>query len=82
MPKEVADKMPTTYGDFSLKQWKEVHEFFGDGKVPLKSLEASALSYDQVQVNNYENTIDSQREEIKQVDQQRRDSAYQKSIPG
>ena len=81
MPKEVADKMPTTYGDFSLKQWKEVHEFFGDGKVPLKSLEASALSYDQVQVNNYENTIVSQKEEIKQVDQQRRDSAYQKSTP-
>ena len=81
MPKEVADKMQTSSGDFSLKQWKEVHEFFIDGKVPLKSLEPSALSYDEVQVNRYEDTIAVQKKEIKQIDQEKRADAYQNSMP-
>jgi hypothetical protein len=81
MPKEVADKMPTSTGEFSLKQWKEVHQFFDEGKVPRKAIEPSALSYDEVQANRYEETIAAQKKEIRQIDRKIRDNAQQKSKP-
>ena len=31
-----ANKMPTSTGEFSLKQWKEVHKFFEEGDILLK----------------------------------------------
>ena len=37
--KEQADKMPTSTGEFSLKQWKEVHDFFEKGDINLKDIE-------------------------------------------
>lgn len=37
IPEEKANKMPTSTGEFSLKQWKEVHKFFEEGIFLLKS---------------------------------------------
>lgn len=36
IPEEKANKMPTSTGEFSLKQWKEVHKFFEEGDIPLE----------------------------------------------
>ena len=81
MPKEVADKIPTTTGEFSLKQWKEVHQFFESGEVKFKSLEPSALSYDSVQVNRIEETIEIEKTEITKTDELKREAAYNESLP-
>ena len=45
----LANKMPTSTGEFSLKQWKEVHDFFESGDIPLDKIEPSKLRYDEVQ---------------------------------
>jgi hypothetical protein len=81
MPKEVADKMPTSAGEFSLKQWKEVHLFFESGEMDFKSIESSILSYDSVQVNRIEKTIETEKVEIKKTDEIKREAAYEKSLP-
>lgn len=81
IPKDQAYKMPTTTGEFSLKQWKEVHDFFENGKVQLKDIEPSKLKYDQVQVNRIRNTFQLERKSLKETDQKIRDDAYQASKP-
>ena len=43
IPKDKANKMPTSTGEFSLKQWQEVHDFFKVGKVDFDDIEPSDL---------------------------------------
>ena len=81
MPKEVANKLPTSNGEFSLKKWKEVQDFFADGTVPFDKIESSTLSYSDAQVGNINDTISSEKEQLTEKDQQLRDEAYQKSRP-
>ena len=68
-----ANKMPTSTGDFSLKQWREVHEFFKNGDIPLDKVEPSKLKYSEVQKGTYEQTFSK--------DQERKEQAYNKSKP-
>ncbi len=81
IPKEKAEKMPTSTGEFSLRQWKEVHDFFDGGKVPLNKVEPSKLKYDQVQKGTYEKTLNQEENSLKERNQQRRTEAYEKSKP-
>lgn len=76
-----ANKMPTQTGEFSLKQWKEVHEFFGKGDIPIGKIEPSILKYEEVQKQTIEKTIHNEEESIKRTDKKIRDSAYEKSKP-
>jgi hypothetical protein len=65
-----------------LKQWKAVHEFFENGSVEFnRDVEASALEYKDVQVGKIEDTIDAEKERLKNTDRARRNEAYQKSKP-
>ena len=79
--KEQANKMPTSTGEFSLKQWKEVHDFFEKGDISLKELEPSKLKYDQVQANRIADTIKAEKRSLKKTDQKIRDNAYEASKP-
>lgn len=79
--KEQANKMPTETGEFSLKQWREVHSFFENGDVKFSDIEPSALKYESVQSNTIEKTISDERKAIKKTDKAIRDEAYTQSKP-
>lgn len=76
-----ANKMPTSTGEFSLKQWREVHDFFKSENVPLDKIEPSALDYKSVQKNMYEQTLESEKQDLQARNQERKDQAYQESKP-
>jgi len=79
--KEQANKIPTSTGEFSLKQWKEVHDFFDKGSIKLQDIEPSKLKYDQVQMNRINDTIQSEKKSLKETDKKIRDDAYDTSKP-
>ncbi len=81
IPEPEAVKMPTSNGEFSLRQWMEVRDFAISGKVPLKSLEPSLLGYKSVQAGQINNTLEQEKENIQELNKQKRDAAYQKSKP-
>ena len=76
-----ANKMPTSTGEFSLKQWREVHDIFDNNKIPLDSVEPSDLGFKDVQRETYEHTLTSEEEKLKKRNQERKDEAYQESKP-
>lgn len=76
-----ANRMPTSTGEFSLKQWKEVHEFFENGTIPKEKIEPSALDYDSVQREAYQKTLQKEKEALQNRNQERKCNAYQQSKP-
>lgn len=76
-----ASKMPTSTGDFSLKQWREVHEFFKNGDIPLDKVEPSKLKYSEVQKGTYEQTFLKEKDSLRKRNQERKEQAYNKSKP-
>lgn len=81
IPEEQANKMPTSNGEFSLKQWKEVHEFFDSEKIKLSDIEPSKLSYKDVQRDQIQETIGLEKDSIKEIDKSIRKDLYEKSKP-
>lgn len=59
--------MATADGTFSLKQWREVHDFFAKGNVPFTSIEPSALDYDSVQKGRYKQTLNTEKSSLKNI---------------
>lgn len=76
-----ANKMPTSTGDFSLKQWREVHEFFKNGDIPLDKVEPSKLKYSEVQKGTYEQTFSKEKDSLRKRNQERKEQAYNISKP-
>ena len=81
IPENEANKMPTGTGEFSLSQWKEVHEFFSDGNIPQDAIKPSRLAFPEVQRNTYEQTLGNEKDSLKERNQERREQAYQESKP-
>ena len=81
IPEDQATKMPTSNGEFSLKQWRKVHDIFDNNKIPLDSVEPSDLGYKEVQRGTYERTLTAEEKKLKERNQERRDEAYQESKP-
>lgn len=81
MPADVANKLPTSTGEFSLRQWKEVHNFFESNDIDVSKLEPSILEYGDVQQGAIATTFDKEKEHLQEVDRERRDAAYQESKP-
>jgi len=81
LSKEEANKMPTSTGEFSLKQWKEVHEYFAKGDISIDDLEPSKLTYKSVQANKIQETIDQEKRSIESTNKEIRDKAYENSKP-
>ena len=78
---EQANKKFTSTGELSLKQWKEVHDFFENGTIKLQDIEPSKLKYDQVQMNRINDTIKGEKQSLREVDQKIRYDAYDASKP-
>ena len=76
-----ANKMPTSTGDFSLKQWREVHEFFKNGDIPLDKVEPSKLKYSEVQKDTYEQIFSKEKGSLRKRNQEKKEQAYNKSKP-
>jgi hypothetical protein len=81
VPESVANKMPTSTGEFSLKQWKEVHEFFASGNISFSDIEPSAFSYGDAQADAIVATFDRESDNLSEKDQVQRNAAYQESKP-
>lgn len=81
MSESTANKLPTSTGEFSLRQWKEVHTFFESTNVDISKLEPSILEYNDVQQGAIASTFDKEKEYLKEINQRRRDAAYQESKP-
>ena len=81
MPESIANKMPTSTGEFSLRQWKEVHELFASGDISISDIEPSVLSYGDAQADAIVGTFDREKEKLSETDQTQRDIAYQESKP-
>ena len=79
--KEQANKFPTQYGTFSLKQWKAVHEFFEDNKISFDDIEPSILEYKEVQREQIDITLNDEKRNLKEIDKERRDKARLDSMP-
>jgi len=75
-----ATKMPTQTGEFSLKQWKEVHSFFEDKSNPAFSdFEPSVMTYKSVQKGKIQSTMKDETASLKKTDRIIREKAYQAS---
>jgi hypothetical protein len=81
MPADVANKLPTSTGEFSLRQWEFVQKFFKEENINIKNIEPSMLEYSDVQAGAIADTIRKEKEHLKTVDREQRDSAYQESKP-
>ncbi len=81
IPAEQANKMPTGTGEFSLKQWQEVHDFFDSGDVSVNDIEPSAITYADAQKDAISGTIQREKDHIAEENQDMRSKAYQNSKP-
>ena len=81
IPEGQANKMATADGTFSLKQWREVHDFFAKGKVPFTSIEPSALDYDSVQKGRYKQTLNTEKSSLKKYNDKQKANLYRNSKP-
>ena len=66
----------------SLSDWKRVQTFFGSGAVDIDSLEPSHLDYREAQRGAYEETLQSEKDSLKQTDEGRRRDLHDDSRPG
>jgi len=73
--------MPTDTGEFSLKQWKEVHEFFKAGDIKLSDIEPSKMSYKALQAERVQETLKFEKKNLRRTDRELRRQAYQNSNP-
>lgn len=81
MPESQANKLPTSNGEFSYKQWKAVHEFFKENDIPIEKIHPSHLKYGEVQVGSYEATMEREKHSLKRTNQKIKDNLHQKSKP-
>lgn len=81
IPESQANRMATSNSEFSLKQWREVHEFFEKGTVPFPSLEPSALTYKSVQRDMYRQTLNAESKSLKEYNEKQKSILYANSKP-
>jgi hypothetical protein len=66
----------------SFSDWKRVQTFFDSGAVDIDSLEPSHLDYREAQRGAYEETLQSEKDSLKQTDEGRRRDLHDDSRPG
>lgn len=79
--KDEANKLPTSDGSFSLKQWRMVHEFFERKDIAISDVEPSKLEYKEVQRDQIEITIKNEKDSLKNTDSELRDNARKDAEP-
>lgn len=80
IPEQEANKLATSTGEFSLRQWNEVHDFV-DNVLPMDKIEPSVLEYKDVQQNTIADTIDKEKQALTKTNQERKAIIEQKSAP-
>lgn len=91
-PADVANKMPTSTGEFSLKEWNKVQDFIKENKIPMDRIEPSDLTYKEAQAGTIHDTLSSEKDKIAAInDEQNKEinkesekksaNAYTKSKP-
>ena len=81
IPEKTANKMATSTGDFSLRQWKEVHAFFEKNHVDPSKLEPSILKYNEVQKGTIATTFENEKKHLKKINKKQRDTIRQEHKP-
>ena len=81
MPEDQANKIPTSTGEFSMRQWKEVHEFFENGDIKFQDIEPSKLEYKQVQKGSIHETYQNEKKSLHDTNEKKRQEAYEASKP-
>lgn len=81
IPENEANKLATSDGTFSLKQWRKVHEFFKDDSIDINSIEPANLEYSEVQKNVVNNTIKKEKDKIKETDNEIRNKIVNENKP-
>ena len=76
-----ANRLQTSNGDFSLKQWREVHEFFATNDIPIEKIEPSHLEYSEVQKGTYRKTLSSEKKVLKERKDERTNTAITENAP-
>lgn len=75
--KEAYKTLSNSGDGLTINQWKKVHNFFENNKdITFDDLEPSLLDYDEVQKGTIDKTLTLEKENIKNTDKQRRDSAF------
>ncbi len=81
MSKEEAARLSKSSDSLSIRDWERVHNFFGNNNISIDDLEPSQLSYKDVQVGRYSQTLKDEGDKIRATDQSLRSKAYQESLP-
>lgn len=79
--KEAYKKLSNSSGTLTLRQWRKVNEFFKNENIKFEDLEPSQLDYSDVQRDTIDKTINVETENIKNIDKERRNLAYNESKP-
>ena len=78
---ERANKMATSTGEFSLRQWREVQDFFGRGDIRPEDIEPSKLSFSDVQAGSIERAMGAEKASLESRDREIRREAHEASAP-
>lgn len=84
MPEKEAGKLPnhSRDGELSYGDWKKIHEFFDQGDISFSDIEPSDLTYEEVQAGQIDTTLDREKKDLKNTNEQRKKQAYEESKPG
>lgn len=66
----------------SYRLYKYIQEFFSEKGISIDDIEPTVMDYSAAQAGKADETVETQKDDIKERDQKEREKAYQKSKPG
>lgn len=81
MTKEEAGKLSRSGDGPSLRDWERVQRFFEETNLSIDDLEPSHLSYREVQQATIHETLETEKDQLRETAKERNDQAYQDSLP-
>ena len=81
MSADEANRRQTSSGEFSLRQWKEVHVFFEKNGIGPDKLEPSILEYSEAQREAIADTLKKEKASLRKTDRAQRDTIYRNNSP-
>lgn len=79
MPESLANKLGTETGDFSLREWKFVNNFFKKNDISKKDFKPSLLEYKEVQAKKIDDTLSKERIKLKTTVNEYKNDAERKA---
>lgn len=81
MPADEAKKLSLSADGITYKKWKEIQDFFNKENITFNDLEPSLFDYSDVQVNQYDKTLNRERRALKEKYRKAQEKQYKKSQP-